>query len=154
MTTTTARIVVGVDGSPASVAALRWAVAQADLTSAEVQALTSWQIPGQYGFELYTADVDWSDVARRTLATAIKEAGDGGPTAVQSVVLEGHPAHVLVNASVGAQLLVVGSRGHGGFAGMLLGSVSEYVIAHASCPVLVVRDLPVSSSAAAPARAE
>jgi nucleotide-binding universal stress UspA family protein len=153
MTTPTARIVVGVDGSPASVAALRWAITQAGLTGAEVQAVTSWQIPGQYGFEFYSIEADWPDVARRTLATAVKEAGDGGPLDVQSLVLEGHPAYVLVEASVGAQLLVVGSRGHGGFAGMLLGSVSEYVIAHASCPVLVVREQQTASSSAAPARA-
>lgn len=148
MTPPTARIVVGVDGSPASVVALRWAISQAELTSAEVQAVTSWQTPGQYGFEFYTVQVDWPDVARRTLATSIKEAGDGSPLNVSSVVLEGHPAHVLVEVSRGAQLLVVGSRGHGGFAGMLVGSVSEYVIAHASCPVLVVRDQPAGSVAA------
>jgi nucleotide-binding universal stress UspA family protein len=153
MTTPTARIVVGVDGSPASVAALRWAIVQAELTSAEVQAVTSWQTPGQYGFEYAAVPADWPDLARRTLADAIREAGDGSPLDVSSLVLEGHPAHVLVEVSLGAQLLVVGSRGHGGFAGMLLGSVSEYVIAHASCPVLVVRNQPVTSVAAGPARA-
>lgn len=142
MTTSPPRIIVGVDGSPASVAALRWALAQAELTAAEVQAVTSWQMPGQYGFEVYATDVDWADLAAQTLAIAIKEAGDGALPNVSPQVREGHPAHVLVEASAGAQLLVVGSRGHGGFAGMLLGSVSEYVIAHAPCPVLVVRDHP------------
>ena len=146
MTIPHARIVVGVDGSPASVAALRWAMGQAALTGADLLAVTSWQTPGQYGFEFYTVAVDWPDVARRTLATALKEAGDGSPADVRSLVLEGHPAHVLVEASAGAQLLVVGSRGHGGFAGMLLGSVSEYVIAHAACPVLVVRDQPATAT--------
>lgn len=144
--TSTPQIVVGVDGSPASVAALRWAVAQAELTGVAVQAVTSWQVPGQSAYGGYggyfAVDVDWADVARTTLTTAVKEAGDGAPVDVVPLVLEGHAAHVLVKASDGAQLLVVGSRGHGGFAGMLLGSVSEYVIAHASCPVLVIRDHP------------
>jgi nucleotide-binding universal stress UspA family protein len=140
MTSPAPLIVVGVDGSPASVQALRWAMTQAGRTSATVQAVTSWHTPSQYGFEFPGDPVDWAEIARRTLETALKEAGDGGPVDVQSLVLHGHPATVLVDASVSAELLVVGSRGHGGFAGLLLGSVSEYVIAHASCPVLVIRD--------------
>jgi nucleotide-binding universal stress UspA family protein len=139
MTASAARIVVGVDGSPASVEALRWAVAQAKLTASKVEAIISWLTPAQYGFEFSIASTDWADIARRTLDTAIEQAGDGGTAEVSSCVLEGHPAQVLVRASIGAQLLVVGSRGHGGFAGLLLGSVSEYVIAHATCPVLVIR---------------
>jgi nucleotide-binding universal stress UspA family protein len=146
MTTPTARILVGVDGSTASVEALRWALAQARLTSASVRTITTWQTPGQSGFDIYTPAVDWAELATRTLEVALKEAGDGGPVDVESVVVQGHPAKILVDASVGAQLLVVGSRGHGGFAGLLLGSVSEYVIAHASCPVLVIRHAPESAS--------
>lgn len=146
MSTTTPRIVVGIDGSPASVEALRWALAQAALTNSRVEAVTSWQNPAQYGFEFANDQVDWIDLARSTLDTAIKEAGDGGPVELESTIVNGHPAQVLVRASVGAQLLVVGSRGHGGFVGMLLGSVSEHVIAHASCPVLVIRH-PVSAPA-------
>ena len=123
---------------------------QAELTAARVEAITSWQTPGQYGLEFSTSEIDWADIATRTLDTAIKEAGDGGPVDVRSVIVYGHPAQALVEASAGAQLLVVGSRGHGGFVGMLLGSVSGYVIAHASCPVLVIRH-PVSASAPLPA---
>lgn len=152
MTPPAALIVVGVDGSPASVQALRWAVLQAQRTSAGVQAVTSWQTPGQYGFEFPGEPVDWADIASQTLETALKEAGHGGLVDVQSVVLHGHPAKVLVDASARAELLVVGSRGHGGFAGLLLGSVSEYVIAHAPCPVLVIRDQ--ASTPASPLRAE
>ncbi len=139
MTTSTARIVVGVDGSAASIEALRWAVTQAELTGATVQAIATWQAPDQNGIAFYTADLDWFDLTKRTLDVAIKEAGVGDHPGVDAVVMQGTPAHVLVEASRAAQLLVVGTRGHGGFAGLLLGSTSTYVIAHAACPVLVVR---------------
>lgn len=141
MNTSGGRIVVGVDGSSASMDAVRWAVAQAELTGCDVQAITSWQNPAQYGADIYTERVDWDSIARMTLDNALKEVGEGSPLAVTKTTLEGHPAKVLCEASVGATLVVVGSRGHGGFVGMLLGSVSEYVIAHAKCPVLVVRHL-------------
>lgn len=140
MTTPTSRIVVGVDGSPASLHALRWAITQAELTAASVQAVLTWQTPGQVGFDIQIPVVDWAHLAQRTLEVALKEVGDGSALDVETLVRQGHPAKVLVDVSAGAQLLVVGSRGHGGFAGLLLGSVSEYVIAHASCPVLVIRD--------------
>jgi nucleotide-binding universal stress UspA family protein len=139
MTTPTPRIVVGVDGSAASIEALRWAVTQAELTAATVQAITSWQAPDQNGIAFYAADLDWFDLTRRTLDVAIKEAGFGDRPDVEAVITQGTPAHVLVEASRDAQLLVVGTRGHGGFVGLLLGSTSAYVIAHAACPVLVVR---------------
>lgn len=142
MTTPSARIVVGVDGSAASVEALRWAVTQAELTSATVEAIASWESPDQHGIASYAAEIDWVDITRRTLEIAIKEAGLGDRHDVQASVRQGPPAHVLVEASRQAQLLVVGTRGHGGFAGLLLGSTSAYVIAHAACPVLVVRDTP------------
>jgi nucleotide-binding universal stress UspA family protein len=140
MTTPPARIVVGLDGSPASIAALRWAIAQAAMTSARVQAITTWSAPPQYGADVFTTAVDWAAMAQRSQETALKEATDGAPSDVEALIRRGHPAHVLTAASAGASLLVVGSRGHGGFAGLLLGSVSEYVSAHAACPVLVVRD--------------
>lgn len=65
-------------------------------------------------------------------------AGDAAPVPVLTRVLHGHPAQVLLDAAGGTQLLVVGSRGHGAFAGMLLGSVSQHCVQHASCPVVVV----------------
>ncbi len=142
MTTTHAgpgRIVVGVDGSPASVEALRWAARQAGLTGAVLEAVTSWQLPTSYGADIFRADVDWAANAQVALDTACREAGDCAPPAAQRTVTQGQPAHVLVDASADADLVVMGTRGHGGFAGLLLGSVSEYVIAHAKCPVLVVR---------------
>lgn len=145
MTTQSGRIVVGVDGSPASLDALRWAAHQAELTGACLEAVTSWSYPTTYGFPVI-ANVDWEQGARTVLDQAVVEAlGDAGESVVRRVA-EGHPARLLADVSEGADLLVVGSRGHGGFAGLLLGSVSEYVVAHAPCPVVVVRH-PAAGSA-------
>jgi nucleotide-binding universal stress UspA family protein len=141
------RIVVGVDGSPASVDALRWAAQQAALTGASLETVTSWSYPTTYGFPVI-ANVDWEQGARAVLEQAITDAlGEAGPP-VRRRVVEGHPAQVLARAAEGADLLVVGSRGHGGFAGLLLGSVSEHVVAHAPCPVVVVRHCPPASAGA------
>ncbi|MGI8578141.1 MAG: universal stress protein [Nocardioidaceae bacterium] len=140
MTQPQGRIVVGVDGSPASIDALKWATRQATLTGATVEAVISWQHPRGYGGYPISVEVDWPSNAHSVLDTAVAEALASEPGVVSRKVVEGHPAKVLVDAAVGADLLVVGSRGHGGFVGMLLGSVSEQVAAHASCPVLVVRD--------------
>lgn len=134
------RIVVGVDGSPASLDALRWATKQAELTHSDLEAIITWHIPNQYGNDVYQAAFDWEEIAQQTLETAIKGFAGDSPWPGKQTVIQGHPAHVLVDASAGAELTVVGSRGHGGFAGLLLGSVSEYVIAHAASPVVVIRD--------------
>ncbi|GAA4733825.1 universal stress protein [Modestobacter marinus] len=139
------KIVVGVDGSPSSRQALRWAAGQAQLTGAQLHAVTSWRPPGTHGWETPLDAVDWAADARRTLDTAVEEVlSRGGPSPgdadrVTRHVLPGHPAEVLLAQAADADLLVVGSRGHGGFTGMLLGSVGLHVIAHAACPVLVVR---------------
>lgn len=139
--TTHSRIVVGVDGSPASLAALRWAQRQAELTDGSIEAVISWEFPTQYRNILLTIeDFDWEDSARSTLTTAVTEVGVDQSRAFSGFVRQGHPAQILVDASAGADLLVVGSRGRGGFAGLFLGSVSQYVAAHALCPVVVVRE--------------
>lgn len=133
-------VVVGVDGSPSSVEALRWAAHYAELTDGEVHAVTSWRLPTTYGWIPSVADFDWTGNARDTLDRAIKEALDEGETGrVRRDVIEGHPATVLLRAARDSDLLVVGSRGHGEFTGILLGSVAQHVIAHATCPVVVVR---------------
>lgn len=141
------RIVVGVDGSDSSKAALRWAVRQARLTGARVEAVHAWQYPTTaYGWAVTETNVE--SVARLRLEEMI--AGAAGPDAdveVQPVVQQGHPAQVLLDAARGAELLVVGNRGHGGFAGALLGSVGQHVVQHAACPVVVVRDGPGSGAA-------
>lgn len=132
------RIIVGVDGSTSSVDAARWAVRQAELTGGTLIAIISWEAPVQYGMEFPNEPTDWEELARATLASALGELGVLGDTEITQLVVHGHAARVLIDASAEADLLVVGSRGHGGFVGMLLGSISEYVIAHAECPVLVV----------------
>jgi nucleotide-binding universal stress UspA family protein len=138
------RIVVGVDGSAGSKSALRWAMTQAKLTGAKVEALTSWQDPVMWGYTygvpaLYEAD-DLAASAEKSLGETVAEvAGQlGQPVDVLTRVVQGHPAEVLIKAATGAGLLVVGSRGHGTFAGIMLGSVSQHCVQHAPCPVVVV----------------
>jgi nucleotide-binding universal stress UspA family protein len=125
-----------VAGSPSSKAALGWAVRQAELTGAVVEAVIAWEFPASYGLDslLY---VDYAGMAAKVLADAVAGAGD--PAVVRPLVVEGHPARVLIDASAGAELLVVGSRGHGGFVGALLGSVSQQCVQYAQCPVVVIR---------------
>jgi len=135
------RIVVGVDGSPSSMAALRWAILQAELTGCAVDAVTAWRLPSRYGFAaIADRAADFEGDARKILTDALNEVSSVEPDVViRSCVVEGHPAEVLVRAARGADMLVVGSQGHGGFTAALLGSVSQYCVHHAPCPVLVIR---------------
>jgi nucleotide-binding universal stress UspA family protein len=134
------RIVVGVDGSSSSEEALRWALGQAERTGQPVEAVISWDIPVNYGVGPIL-DLDWEGAATSTLKDTVAKAVDS-PDAdrVSQRVVKGHPARVLLDAAADADLLVVGSRGRGGFTGMLLGSVSQHVVARSPCPVVVVRD--------------
>ena len=139
-------IVVGVDGSDASKAALGWALDEASLRDAKVHAVHAWEFPGlavmAYGptaVPVITPE-DLEKAAHDVLEAAVAEVAGAHPTAALTTsVQRGHPAEVLLEAAKGADLLVVGSRGRGGFSGMLLGSVSTQVAHHASCPVLIVR---------------
>jgi nucleotide-binding universal stress UspA family protein len=134
-------IVVGVDGSEPSKRALRWAADQAKLTGTELTVVTTWEYPSTLGWAPpYPSDFDPDKDARKALHETVHAVLGPDPGIVANEeVTEGHPAFVLVEAAQGAELLVVGSRGHGAFAGMLLGSVSEYCASHAPCPVVVVR---------------
>jgi len=136
------RIVVGVDGSPSSMAALRWAFRQAKLTGSSVDAVTAWWYPSTYGWAPVDDIVlDLQGDAKSALTEALNEVSGLEPDVhVRPLVTEGHPAEVLLRAAKGADLLVVGSRGHGGFASAMLGSVSLNCVMHAHCPVLVLRD--------------
>jgi nucleotide-binding universal stress UspA family protein len=140
------RVVAGVDGSPASVSALRWAIRQAGLTGAAVDAVIAWHYPvvvsGGYGVApMVTAGgFDYQENAEKVLSGAINAACDpGSGVPVRARVVEGNAAQVLLDAADGADLLVVGSRGHGGFTEALLGSVSQHCVHHAGCPVVVIR---------------
>lgn len=133
-------IVVGIDGSRCSEDALRWAAKQAQLTDAEVHAVIAWQSPSSYGYYVDYSDADAAADAEKTLERVISESLDIPASApVTSVVVKGRPAEVLVDASRSADLLVVGGCGRGAFTGMLLGSVSQHCVQHATCPVVVVR---------------
>jgi nucleotide-binding universal stress UspA family protein len=135
------RIVVGVDGSESSLAALEWALRQAELTGSTLEVITTWEWPTNYGWAYpFPPEYDPQADAQKMLSDALDPLLVAhADVPVESTVVEGHPAPVLLKASEGAELLVVGSRGHGEFAGMLIGSVSEHCTANAHCPVLVLR---------------
>ncbi len=143
-------IVVGIDGSDDSKHALRWAARQAELTNATLQAVTAWhlpvdfgtawQIPATYGRSHDLSQVDFSEDANKTLHGAIEEVlGEAPRISVTPQLVSGHPAQVLIEASREAGLLVVGASGHGGFVGMLIGSVTQHCVSHSVCPVVVIR---------------
>ncbi|QIZ38667.1 universal stress protein [Saccharopolyspora sp. ASAGF58] len=138
------RIVVGVDGSPGSRAALRWALRYAEQCGGAVTAVIAWAsstfteitpMPPALSDEDSVARAEWElrkavDETSALLATSVP---------VHREVVSGHAARALLDEAQGADLLVVGNRGHGGFVGALLGSVSQHCVSHAHCPVVVVR---------------
>jgi nucleotide-binding universal stress UspA family protein len=145
-------ITVGVDGSAPSIDALLWARAMGDSLGAEIDAVTCWQYPASYGASGFTADWNPAADAAALLESALQSAyGDTRPQGLRTSVVDGYPANVLVEASVDAEMLVVGSRGHGGFVGLLIGATSSHCAEHASCAVLVVHDAPSAPSAASAA---
>lgn len=135
-------IVVGVDGSDGSVAALCFAIDEARLHGADLKAVTAWHVPpAAYGLGWsIPPDFDsFRKAAESTLEKSLEEAGAASSgVAVTSLVGEGQAADILCEQSRNADLLVVGSRGLGGFRGLLLGSVSQQCTHHAHCPVVVV----------------
>ncbi len=135
------RIVVGVDGSESSRAALGWALKQAHLTGAVVEAVTAWEFPAVYGYPAPMINVNFEELAARVAKDAIAEATSGAEAdPIYYKVVEGNAASALLRESAGADLLVVGSRGHGGFVEALLGSTGQHCVHHATCPVVVIRD--------------
>ncbi len=137
-------VVVGVDGSPGSRKALTWAATEAAEHGAELVVLNVWEhtLPPPAG-SVSVSERFVPDSSQRTaeqLVAEIKEAlGDDPPVVVQPVVKQGSPAKVLIEQSADADLLVVGTRGHGGFRGLVLGSVSQHVAGYAQCSVTIVR---------------
>lgn len=133
------RIVVGADGSPGSREALTWAAHYAEVTGKAVLLVTAWHYPLMYG-TVPAPGVDFESGARDVLDDTLKAAEAEFPAVrFETILLPGRAADWLIWASDGAELMVVGSRGHGEFAGMLLGSVSMHCVSHAHCPVVVVR---------------
>ncbi len=133
------RVVVGVDGSKPSLAALRYAARIAAAFGAPLEAVTVWSYPA---FSDPYVVVEWTPErdAEIVLDAAIKAAfGDSPPEGLIRTVLPGPAARTLIGLSRHCDTLVLGSRGHGGFVGMMLGSVSAACAAHAHCPVLIVR---------------
>ncbi|MFD4587330.1 universal stress protein [Streptomyces sp. NPDC058423] len=135
------RIVVGVDGSPSSRAALRWAVRYAGLVGATVDAVAAWDVPGARSWSAPAVDTEFDEEqAERGLVEEVRDVlGESGASRVHERLVRGDAAEVLLDAAEGAQALVVGSRGRGGFRRALLGSVSHQCAVHASCPVVIVR---------------
>jgi nucleotide-binding universal stress UspA family protein len=132
------RIVVGVDGSASSIDALRYAVRAARAFGTTLEAMTVWTYPA--GAELAML-AGWSpeNDAHEILDAAVQEVfGNSRPSWLSTTTLSGPPARALIEESAGAEMLVLGSRGHGGFVGLLLGSVSSTCAEHARCPVLIV----------------
>ncbi len=133
------RIVVGVDGSEGSGRALDWAIDEARRSDARIDVVSSWVFPGTAGF-VYSVDVGIPDRASHVVDGAVDHVAATAPgLVVGGRTTEDPPAVALVEASRTAQLLVVGSRGLGAFAGLLLGSVGHNLAIHAHCPLVVVR---------------
>lgn len=136
-------IVVGVDGSSGSEAALRFAAREADLRRTRLRVVSAWHVPGGMyagGFVPTVESMDYGawqrEIAERQVSDVL---GADRAANVELVITNGSPAAVLRDESEHAELIVVGSRGHGGFSGLLLGSVSQQCAAHAHCPVTIVR---------------
>ena len=134
------RIVVGVDASEESKEALRWAAQYARSMGASLDVVHAWHMSDEHAWlQSLPPPANPTDVARKALAQVVDEVVTPGSVPVRSSVLEGHAAQVLVTAAQGAHMLVVGSRGFGGFDGLLLGSVSGHCAIHAPCSVVIVR---------------
>ena len=137
-----AKIVVGVDGSDHAQRALQWAATEARLRGTALVAVHAWHIPAT-AYSTFTVPLVDSDALQRAAEDTLRAATEAVAARETGVVLErrvveGPAAQALLTEADDAALLVVGSRGHGGFAGLLLGSVSQQVVHHARCPVVIV----------------
>lgn len=147
------KIVVGIDGSEAAQRGLEWAVAEAAVRDARLVVVHAWQpstaVMSPYGATL--ADpVSLADAARSTLVDSVAAADQTGlAIPPEQVLVQGPAAPALIEAAHGSSLLVVGSRGRGGFTGLLLGSVSQQIAQHATVPVVIVPPRMANSQAEA-----
>jgi nucleotide-binding universal stress UspA family protein len=143
MTSQTSSVVlVGVDGSDGSAQAFDWAAGFAAQIGARVLAVAAWHFPAGYGFAPMMANVDFAGDASKMLEEMAGLVRQRFPDLhIDTEVVEGLPAQVLLERAHSVELLVVGSRGHGAFAGLLLGSVSQHCVTHAPVTVVVVRGI-------------
>lgn len=142
-------IVVGADGSEGAVAALRFAIAEAKARGCGVKAVSAWHVPAaayQSGWVMFPINVtDFEELGTTALEKTLEGAGDvTAGVEITKVVREGQAAEVLVEEAKGAELLVVGTRGLGGFRGLLLGSTSQQCAHHAPCPLVIVPAPPIA----------
>jgi len=140
-----AGIVVGVDGSGNSLDALRWAAEEARVRNLLLRVVAIFNAPiMSTGYEVVAPDPSDLAAASNTMLDAavdsIREEGGLEGVHVATEVVEGHAGERLIELSQDADMVVVGARGHGGFLGMVLGSVTGHVVNHAACPVVVVRN--------------
>ena len=133
----TAPVVVGVDGSDASHVALAWAAEYARRFELPLEAVIAWDFGPYYGYPVPDFDEELRTWATDSIAESIRTVL-GEDAQVTQRVVRGQSAPVLLEAAKDASLLVVGTRGRGAFAGMLLGSVSQHCVSHAACPVVVI----------------
>ncbi|HTZ27760.1 MAG TPA: universal stress protein [Streptosporangiaceae bacterium] len=134
----TYRIVVGVDGSEHSNEALRWALKEAECHSGSVTAVLAWQVP----FVSFPGAFDRDElekVYKNFLIETVSAIAPKPAVPLETLVAEGDPTEAMVEASKGANLLVLGTRGRSAFAGLLLGAVSQGAAATAHCPVVLVK---------------
>jgi nucleotide-binding universal stress UspA family protein len=137
------RIVVGVDGSPGSRAAFRWAVDEGRARRCRVEAVHAWHVPSAlYPIGVTMPDLSIYEDAARVVLDQVVDGTDtrGLPAPVDRIVVCGTAWDMLIDASKGAEMLVVGSRGLGAVAGMVMGSVSSRCVHRAHCTVVVVRE--------------
>lgn len=139
-------IVVGIDGSPASERALRFAIGESDLRALPLRIVCAWEVPAlEYVGSAVAPTPDLlagaKSHAEDVLADALRVARAAGVTA-EARAVEGHAPQVLLEQAARATLLVVGSRGRGALAGILLGSVSQWLAHHATCPLTIVPEQP------------
>jgi nucleotide-binding universal stress UspA family protein len=141
-------IIVGVDESPGAADALRWAVREARIRSSELTAVMAWGFLDQHHLvgEKFSPDYG-NDAAAKTLHELVLLADPNDADRIDERVVCDLPARALISASVGAEMLVVGARGLGGFRGVLLGSVSQQCAHHATIPVAVIRGVDKTGSA-------
>jgi nucleotide-binding universal stress UspA family protein len=136
-------VVVGVDGSDPSVAALSWASRYGAATGATVRAVRVWHYPTAAGLPPgktpEPVEIEVEGWVRDELTQAITKANPDSSAQVETKIVYGHPAQALIDESRGESLLVLGHRGHGGFAEALTGSIVIHCVNHAACPVVVVR---------------